>query len=67
MAMYIDTDECISCGDCAPECPTESIAEGKIVFEINAETCKECEGDYETPKCAEICPIDSCVLQLEAA
>lgn len=67
MAMYIDTDECISCGDCEPECPTESIAEGKIVFEINAATCKECEGDYESPKCVEICPIDSCVLHLKAA
>ena len=27
MAMKI-TDECIACGACVPECPTESITEG---------------------------------------
>ncbi|NOY15615.1 MAG: 4Fe-4S dicluster domain-containing protein [Gammaproteobacteria bacterium] len=67
MAMYIVADECISCGDCVPECPTESIDEGKIVFEINAETCKECEGEHDSPKCVELCPIDNCILPLEAA
>ena len=27
MALYIVADECISCGDCEPECPTSSIYE----------------------------------------
>ncbi len=67
MVMYIVADECISCGDCESECPTESIAMGKIVFEINAGTCKECEGEHDSPKCVELCPIDNCILPLEAA
>ncbi|HAX39864.1 MAG TPA: ferredoxin, partial [Clostridiales bacterium] len=25
---YIISDECIACGACAPECPTEAISEG---------------------------------------
>ncbi len=67
MAMYIVTDECISCGDCVPGCPTESIREGMIVFEIDAGTCKECEGEYDAPRCVELCPIDNCILPVEAA
>ncbi len=67
MAMYIVADECISCGDCQPECPTKSIIEGKIVFEIDASTCTECEGDFDSPKCVELCPIDNCILPKKAA
>lgn len=62
MAMYIVADECISCGDCEPECPTNSIKEVKIVFEIDAASCTECEGDHDSPKCVELCPIDNCIL-----
>lgn len=64
MSLYIVADECISCGDCEPECPTESIYESKIVFEINAKTCTECEGEFDSPKCVELCPIDNCILPL---
>ena len=35
MALYIVDAECISCGDCEPVCPTNSITEGKIIFEID--------------------------------
>jgi ferredoxin len=66
MAMYIVADECISCGDCEPECPTSSIAERKIVFEIDAATCTECEGEYDEPKCVEVCPVANCILPLTA-
>ena len=31
MAMKI-TDECISCGACEPECPTQSITEGDVIY-----------------------------------
>ena len=62
MALKIVQDECISCGDCEPDCPTDSIKEGLIAFEINAKTCTECEGDFDEPKCVELCPIDNCIV-----
>lgn len=67
MAMYIVAQECIACGDCEPVCPTGAITEGKIVFEIDADTCNECEGEAEAPQCAEICEIPNCILPLKAA
>lgn len=32
---YVITDECVSCGTCAGECPVEAIAEGDSHYEIN--------------------------------
>jgi len=64
MALKIVQDECISCGDCEPECPTNSIKEGLIAFEINTKTCTECEGDFDEPKCIEVCPIDNCIVSV---
>ena len=64
MALYIVDAECISCGDCVPVCPTNSITESKIVFVIDPKTCTECEGDYDEPQCVDICPVDNCILPL---
>ena len=64
MALYIVEAECISCGDCEPICPTQSIKSGKIVFEIDARTCTECEGDHDEPQCISVCPVDNCILPL---
>lgn len=66
MAMYIVAEECISCGDCEPLCPTTSIFEDKVVFKITKETCTECEGDFDEPKCVEVCPVPGCILPLTA-
>jgi ferredoxin len=66
MAMKIDADLCTSCGDCEPECPTDSIRTRKGITKIDAETCTECEGDFDKPKCVELCPIKNCIVQLAA-
>ena len=58
---YKITDECISCGACDTECKNEAIKEGDTIFEIDAAKCTECIGWFETPKCAEVCPVDSCI------
>ncbi len=60
MAMKI-TDECISCGACEPECPTTSIAEGDTIYLIDATTCVECSGHFDSPQCVSVCPVDCIV------
>ncbi len=49
MALVI-SDECISCGTCAGECPMEAISEGSEHYEINPDLCTECG------TCADACP-----------
>ena len=58
---YKITDECISCGACEPECPVNAISEGDTAYVIDPDKCVECVGHYDSSKCAEICPVDSCV------
>ena len=57
MALII-TDECINCDVCEPECPNDAISQGEIIYYIDPEKCTECVGHYETPQCAEVCPVD---------
>jgi len=58
---YMITDECIACGACEPECPVSAITEGDEIYVIDSSTCVECEGHFDTPQCAEVCPVDACV------
>lgn len=60
MALII-TEECINCGACEPECPTEAISEGPEIYVIDPNKCVECEGHYDSPQCAAVCPVDCCV------
>lgn len=46
---YKITDECIACGACQPECPTECISEGDI-YVIDADSCIDCGS------CEAVCP-----------
>jgi ferredoxin len=57
MAMKIN-DACISCGACEPECPTSSISESGTLYVIDANTCVECVGHYDSPQCVSVCPVD---------
>ena len=58
---YKITDECISCGACEPECLNQAISEGETIYVIDPDKCTECVGAFELSKCAEVCPVDSCV------
>jgi len=60
-AAYKTTDDCISCGACEAECRSEAISEGEESYVIDADRCTECIGNFESPKCAEVCPVDACV------
>ena len=50
---YIITNECISCGACAEECPVNAISEKDGKYTINSEECIDCGA------CADICPVDA--------
>lgn len=61
MTMKI-LEDCIACGACVPECPTESISEGDgILYVIDQATCVECQGHHDSPKCVTVCPVDCIV------
>jgi len=60
MAFKI-TDDCSACGLCEPECPNSAISEGDDIFEIDSEKCQECEGNFDTQQCAEVCPVEACI------
>ena len=48
---YKISDDCISCGACAAECPVEAISEGDGMYEIDADKCIDC------CTCADTCPV----------
>lgn len=50
---YKISDECISCGACAAECPVSCISAGDSKFEINADECISCGN------CANVCPVSA--------
>lgn len=48
---YKITDECISCGACAAECPVSAISEGDATYVVDSDSCIECGA------CAGACPV----------
>ncbi|MBF0165989.1 MAG: 4Fe-4S binding protein [Alphaproteobacteria bacterium] len=62
MAYKIIASMCTGCGACEFECPNKAIKESDGVFIIKADKCTECEGAFDTPQCAAVCPVDdTCV------
>ena len=56
MAYKIGMD-CEKCGSCEPECENQAISESEETYVIDPEHCTECVGNFESPKCFDICPM----------
>ena len=50
---YVISDDCISCGACAAECPVQCIHAGDDKYIIDEELCISCG------TCAGVCPVDA--------
>ena len=66
MPGYLDMkieigDDCTGCAACEEECPAEAIRRGDGIYAVNTAVCTLCRGEYETPRCIEVCPVDDCV------
>ncbi len=57
LITYTITEDCITCGTCAEECPSDAISEGEERYVIDQETCIQCGA------CEEACPVD--VIEVE--
>ena len=48
---HVISDECLSCGSCASECPVGAISEGDGKYVVNADECVDCGA------CESACPV----------
>ncbi|WP_083850589.1 4Fe-4S binding protein [Rhodovulum sp. PH10] len=57
MAYKIIANNCTACGACEFECPNSAISMKNEVYAIDPTKCIECEGDFDEPQCASVCPV----------
>ncbi len=51
MPATVNKDECVGCGTCVEECPSEAISMGdNDIAQVDADKCNECK------TCVESCP-----------
>jgi ferredoxin len=69
MAVKI-TSECISCDACVPECPVGAILDesneknpyADEYYYVKPESCVECIGHADVPRCVEACPTEGAIV-----
>jgi ferredoxin len=57
VAYKIIASQCTVCGACEFECPNAAISIKNDMYVINAKKCNECQDHFDSPKCAELCPV----------
>jgi len=50
---HVISDDCISCGACAGECPEQAISEGDSKYVIDPALCTDCG------TCVSVCPVEA--------
>lgn len=50
---YKISDQCVSCGTCAENCPVGAISQGDTQYNIDADVCISCGA------CAAGCPVEA--------
>ena len=60
-------EECTMCDACVEECPNEAISQPDEdeIHVIDPEKCTECVGFFDVEQCVDVCPADSCVIDVE--
>lgn len=65
MALEI-IESCVNCWACLPLCPNQAIQEASPPhsshFQIDADKCTECLGNFPEAQCVEICPIEGAIV-----
>ncbi|MDC7784402.1 4Fe-4S binding protein [Rhodoplanes sp. TEM] len=62
MAYKIIASQCTACGACEFECPNSAISMKGDIYIIDAVKCTQCEGHFDEPQCAAVCPVEgTCV------
>jgi ferredoxin len=62
MSLKIVTSQCTACGACEFECPNAAIGFKKGNYVIDPAKRTECEGQFDSPQCAAVCPVpDTCI------
>jgi len=64
MALKI-IDTCICCDACVSPCPTYAIECDDPIYVIDVTLCTECIGYAKEPKCVEVCPVESIIIDEE--
>ena len=62
MSLKIVVENCTVCGACEFECPNAAISFANDTYVIDPVLCTECEGSFDTPQCAAVCPVpETCI------
>jgi ferredoxin len=64
MSVQIE-DQCVTCGACLWECPSEAISPGAVRPIVRQAACTECYGFFGESQCIVVCPANAISVVME--
>ena len=58
--VYISVEDCIMCGACVVQCPSQAIYEEDIMMRVDQSKCWGPEGIFAL--CAMVCPVEAIIV-----